>query len=277
MKDRYEYPLAVIAIFRDEARYLKEWIEFHRLVGVEYFYLFNNLSKDHFTEVLNPYIEKGIVKLSHWPIEHDIEEDWCVTQCLAYERALHFMRGKVKWVAMIDTDEFLFPVKKKNLLEVLQDFESFGGVAVNWQIFGSSHVPQILDGELLIDALNLKVPQNENVNKTVKSIVRPERVLGCHTAHHMRYRPGYFHVNTDQIPFRGYRSPYVEISQLRINHYRARDEEFLYTKKFHRILKWWNSHPQKKWEDLYHSFNKTEDREIHRFVPVLKKRLQKSS
>ena len=39
--------LAIAAIFRDEAPYLKEWIEFHRAVGVERFYLFDNLSTDH--------------------------------------------------------------------------------------------------------------------------------------------------------------------------------------------------------------------------------------
>lgn len=34
----YSVYLAVCAIFRDEAPYLAEWIEFHRLVGVEHFY-----------------------------------------------------------------------------------------------------------------------------------------------------------------------------------------------------------------------------------------------
>ena len=34
--------LSVCAIYRDEAHYLAEWIEFHRLVGVERFFLYNN-------------------------------------------------------------------------------------------------------------------------------------------------------------------------------------------------------------------------------------------
>jgi len=29
------YTLAIAAIFKDEAPYLKEWIEYHKLVGVE--------------------------------------------------------------------------------------------------------------------------------------------------------------------------------------------------------------------------------------------------
>jgi hypothetical protein len=40
--------LSICAIFKDEAPYLQEWIEFHRLLGVEKFYLYNNNSRDNF-------------------------------------------------------------------------------------------------------------------------------------------------------------------------------------------------------------------------------------
>src|SRR6185312_2800453 len=38
-----DHYLAACAIYRDEAEYLAEWLEFHRLVGFERFYLYNNL------------------------------------------------------------------------------------------------------------------------------------------------------------------------------------------------------------------------------------------
>ena len=38
--------LAVCAIFRDEARYLAEWVSFQRVQGVERFYLYDNRSAD---------------------------------------------------------------------------------------------------------------------------------------------------------------------------------------------------------------------------------------
>ena len=34
-----QYKVSIGAIFKNEALYLKEWIEFHRIVGVEHFYL----------------------------------------------------------------------------------------------------------------------------------------------------------------------------------------------------------------------------------------------
>src|SRR6266403_965780 len=41
------HELAVCAIFKDEAGFLREWIRFHQAVGVTQFYLYDNNSADH--------------------------------------------------------------------------------------------------------------------------------------------------------------------------------------------------------------------------------------
>ena len=51
--------LAACTIYRDAASYLAEWIEFHRLVGVERFFLYDNGSVDDHREVLAPYVDAG--------------------------------------------------------------------------------------------------------------------------------------------------------------------------------------------------------------------------
>ena len=75
-KKPYLQELALCAIFRDEARFLKEWIEFHKLVGVTTFYLYNNLSEDDYNAVLEPYIASGEVKLEQWPFSSQSVEGW---------------------------------------------------------------------------------------------------------------------------------------------------------------------------------------------------------
>ena len=37
-----KYNVAICAIFKNEEPYIKEWIEFHKIVGVDHFYLYNN-------------------------------------------------------------------------------------------------------------------------------------------------------------------------------------------------------------------------------------------
>ena len=56
------------AIYRDEAAYLREWVEFHRVVGVERFYLYDNHSVDDHRHALAPYIADGTVVLHDWPL-----------------------------------------------------------------------------------------------------------------------------------------------------------------------------------------------------------------
>jgi hypothetical protein len=116
----YEYDLCVCAIFRDEAPYLKEWIEFHKLVGVQKFYLINHFSTDNFEEVLKPYVDNGEVELSY---SYDLNPNFNITQITEYEIIRKKCEGNTKWLAILDSDEFVFPVEGKNLVEFLKEYE----------------------------------------------------------------------------------------------------------------------------------------------------------
>ena len=52
--------------FVDESNYLREWIEFHLMVGVDRFVLYDNGSEDNSREILDPYVAGGIVTLLPW-------------------------------------------------------------------------------------------------------------------------------------------------------------------------------------------------------------------
>ncbi len=57
-----EYYLAVCAIAKNEGAYFEEWIEWHRKLGVEKFYIYDNESTDNTKEILAPYVESGLVE-----------------------------------------------------------------------------------------------------------------------------------------------------------------------------------------------------------------------
>jgi hypothetical protein len=272
-KKKYEYTLAITAIFRDDAPYLKEWIEFHRLVGVQHFYMINNLSVDHYLEILQPYIDEGLVDLIDWPYEHSIITAWNHIQCSAYEQIIKMVRGQVKWLAIIDTDEFIFPVEKDNLVDLLSKYEKYGGLSVNWQTFGTSLVSKIPDNKLLIEMLVLGLSETAEINKHVKSIVRPEYVIGCDNPHYVLYKKGYYQVNSDRVKFTGPFSPYIQVDAIRINHYTVRDEYFLHTVKLPRLAKW--GVDVKAFEEGYNDFNQVQYDTILRFVPLLKEMMDK--
>ena len=96
-----KYNVAVCAIFKNEAPYLKEWIEFNHLVGVEHFYLYNNNSEDDYQSVLEEYVQSGLVTLIQFPYEQ--------AQMKCYKDCIDKYAGETKWLGFIDIDEFIVP------------------------------------------------------------------------------------------------------------------------------------------------------------------------
>ena len=86
---------------KDEGSYLVEWLEFHKLVGVERFFLYDNTSTDNTIDVLRPYIESGEVIYHYWPHKPG--------QMSAYTHCLNNHRYDSEWIAFIDLDEFNLP------------------------------------------------------------------------------------------------------------------------------------------------------------------------
>lgn len=266
----YKYELAITAIFQNEEAYLKEWIEFHLLVGVQHFYLYNNLSSDNYLDILQPYIDQDIVELIQWPYKADFHSDnWVSVQSRgAFMDCVKRSKGKVKWVAFLDTDEFLFPVKETNLVNFLKNYEEFGGVTANWVYFGTSNVEKIAPNELMIEKLYLTM--DTQGNQHIKTIARPECVLIFNNPHFCEYQPGFFQVNSNRIAFTGpFSLPVVD--QIRINHYWARDNHFYKNVKLKRqqIAKVDITDP----EGHMSLFNKEPDYVISKFIPALKEKM----
>jgi hypothetical protein len=266
----YKYKLSICTVFQNEAPYLKEWIEFHRLVGVEHFYLFNNLSTDHYREVLKPYIKAGIVELFDWPYEFKEWKEWDDIQVKALQKGWKKAYGKTKWLAFLDSDEFLFPTQCDSLVEFLKSFESMphvGGICVNWVMYGTSNVAKIPDDKLLIEILVWSAGAGHN---HFKSIVRPERVAQVCNPHYVEYRAGYGPYTPSGQKLQ---PPFVDIEKIRINHYWSRDEYYLNNVKIPRRIRWGTSLEECQ---LWSTMNNAHyDPAILRFVEPLRKKVFK--
>jgi len=292
----YQYNLAVCAIFQNEGRFLKEWLEFYRLIGVEHFYLYNNYSTDNYAEILKPYIDAGIVDCIDWPYSQEgvvqggtemtanqiLSEQHCtnsipgrvrgVAQVLAYNHCLDNTQGKVKWLIFIDIDEFLFPVKCNSLQEFLKDYEEFGAVCATWIHFGTSNIDRIPDNTLLIESLVMREIITEQTQSYVKSIVQPDKVKTVHIHTAIEFYPNYFQVNPDKIKFEGPCQPVSKTTdKLRINHYWPRDKQFLYDHKIARQYFCYKNYSKKWVLQQAASMNKLEDLTIQKYVDKLKK------
>lgn len=142
------YELVMAAMFKDEAPYLREWILYHRMVGVEHFWLYNNDSTDNWSEVLVPFIDEGLVDVIPWQASAFIIEK---PEAFPFTLQVYMMRDALKkakeqttWIAILDIDEFLLPRKEKTITKCLREhFSDASAVFVNWLNFGTAgvHIP----------------------------------------------------------------------------------------------------------------------------------------
>jgi glycosyl transferase family 92 len=209
--------LAIAAIYRNEAPYLGEWIEFHRLVGVERFFLYNNESTDDHMEVLAPYIDEGTVAWEDFP--------GFPPQLRCYQHCVETHRHDARWIAFIDVDEFLFSPTGRPLPEILRDYEHHPGVAVNCLVFGTSGHQTPPPG-LAIENYTQRLGLERKRSTVVKTVVDPERVVKVgNSAHYFLYRDGLRAVNERHEPVRGEFSDAPAVELLRINHYFTRSQQ----------------------------------------------------
>lgn len=131
-KRELKYEVSLCLIFKDEAHYLKEWIEYHKLIGVDHFYLYNNFSSDNYTEVLQPYLNNGEVTLIDWPYEY--------AQTGAYENAYNRFKSETKWLGYIDMDEFVNLQSDNSIKNLLHRFRKYPSVFFHWRMFGTSNL-----------------------------------------------------------------------------------------------------------------------------------------
>ena len=162
------YYLSACLIAKNEGRYLPEWLCFHRLMGIEHFYIFDNNSTDNTLEILRPSIDAGWVTYIPWKAHPG--------QLLAYDYAVKSFQNETKWMAFIDADEFLYGVETEDLKEVVSEFEEFSGLAAFWKIFGDSHHEKRPEG-LVIANYTWRAPDHFLPNGHPKSIVKMDEAL----------------------------------------------------------------------------------------------------
>ncbi|HYE50824.1 MAG TPA: glycosyltransferase family 92 protein [Azospirillaceae bacterium] len=162
----YPVELAICAIAKNEARYLREWVAFHRLVGVEHFLIFDNDSTDRTPALLAEIAAEGFLDWMPWP-----SQPGTPPQLAAYGEGLRRLRDRCRWIAFIDLDEFLVPLEGTDVKPILRDYQTAGGLAVPWRIYGSSGLHED-DGRLVLSRFTRRAADDDPVNGTVKTVVR---------------------------------------------------------------------------------------------------------
>lgn len=56
-KRETKFYCSICAIFKNEGTYLREWIEYHLMIGFDHIFLYNNFSTDNYVDIIRPSIK----------------------------------------------------------------------------------------------------------------------------------------------------------------------------------------------------------------------------
>lgn len=171
--NKIDYYLVAGTMIKNKRRYIREWIEFHLMMGISYFFFYDHHSDDGVEAVIRPYVEAGRASYILWPPKEYPKENWndplmeahfdermkkCYAnkeaehvhvpcQEAAYDDAIRRVRGKARWFTGIDVDEFYYIPENSTLWKshpneplvgAFKNLEKYNLVTVSGQHFGTS-------------------------------------------------------------------------------------------------------------------------------------------
>ena len=198
-ENRFENKLSLLCVFKNETMNMKVWLDHYINQGVEKFYLIDNDSTDNPLEILQPYIDKGIVNYFYRPEKYKQNEH--TKEIIISEN----LKDKTEWLIICDADEFFYGYPKKLSLTLEDDFSGYEAIISQWRNFGSGGYEK----------------HPENITKSIlnrrpdfgkeKYIVKPSAIKNIDDV----YVHEIYNVNST-----------IENDKIRINHYVIQSKEF---------------------------------------------------
>jgi len=238
--------VAICIMIKNDQEYLLEWLSHHRELEIDHFYLYDNESSPEYRElgkdvtVINwnedQYFEPIYPKINtqyhipalldqfpctelittHWPLAPDRDSK----QFKAYQHCLNNYGDKHKWIAFIDSDEFINVAKGLTIKTALNklDEPDLAQLLMKWRVFSSS-------GHLTKQPLQKEAYTDWYPDYQVKAFVKPDRIFAINSLHIMAVYPN-FKTKTEDGQTRTSVSRHTHTSELIwVNHYWSRSRQ----------------------------------------------------
>lgn len=189
------YKLVFTTNFKAENPYLQEWIEYHLLVGVDHFYLYDQDGGEEARQILAPYEHAGLVTRHPWTHYDGTRYDGPTRfyqinkNHLGFAHCARHYRHAAEWMMKIDVDEFLYPpADDDNLLQWLNSISGKGikGVSIPRFNFGYNFHETRPPGLVIESYTRREADASDHKDLANCTCLGNNRF--CHSAHSWHYR-----------------------------------------------------------------------------------------
>jgi glycosyltransferase involved in cell wall biosynthesis len=130
----FTYSISVLAMFKNESRVIKDWIDHYLAEGVEHFYLIDNGSTDDTNDRISRYS-------SYITLIKDARRMDTGTQTFLLNHIyLNKIKNESEWLIICDVDEYIYARNKcVQIMEVLKKLPpTIEKIWIPWKCFGSN-------------------------------------------------------------------------------------------------------------------------------------------
>lgn len=145
--------IAIAACVKNEARYIEEWVRFHKAVGIRHFYIYDNGSTDETCAFLRSLLSEDALTIIPWAgrMRDAATSAMLNGQVITFAHAILNFGGDYRWMAFIDVDEFLLPKDVATVEQALEAVGDFPNVSLPWHMFATSGHETPPDGPLTLN------------------------------------------------------------------------------------------------------------------------------
>ena len=239
---------------------LVDWVELNLALGAEIITVYLQNVPESFYILMLPYIRRNVVEVIDWKLKPPLIDGYtkCWGQVGTINECIYRNLYRVKYVALIDIDEYIVPQKKQRITDVLHNLDLLRPNASSYTFFNlyftkdGVSLPEVKSSvkchnmswpRYFTFTLQCADPKTEaKLFAWHKIVIKPQAVIG-----------GWVHSPTDVIP--SYDTTYyVPVNMGLTHHYRVSKRKKPFGRKFCRSKK----KPQKKRSfTISHYFNQT--------------------
>lgn len=233
--------VALVCIAKNEDDYIQEWIDYHKKLGFDDIFIFQNNWRWH-----------GACENVH-----KIEFDGPNMQQPAYNFFSYKMKDHFEWAAFFDVDEFLVLKKHNNISEFLNEYANFPAIGINEVLFGNNFLTQKTEEKSVLKRFTRR--QNA-INMHIKTFIRLDQDFHMFTHH-----PSIVWYCTKGFPHTGPFNHEGSIDVAQLNHYFCKTQEEFVDKIEKGLAD--NVLEKRTFDDFHrHNFNDIEDYDAMNFL-----------
>ena len=124
--------VALCCIGRLENCYAVEYVEYYKSINVDKIFIYDNNydGEEHFEDVLQPYIDEGLVEITDF-------RNKSVCQLGAYQDCYDRHGNEYDWICFFDFDEFLI-IDKNDIHNFMNGYKNYQCLLLNWMVMNDN-------------------------------------------------------------------------------------------------------------------------------------------